>query len=82
MDLPETAARALAAVRARARRVRFEIGKACRQERWRLKVRFLPADEPGEAMERQLGLLWSEDLPGLEGLLRRLEAGEDGRPRR
>ena len=79
MDLPETAAEALAAVRARAGRIRFEIKKACEQERWRLKVCHLPADAPAGAPETQLGLLWSEDLEALESLRRRLESGHDGR---
>ncbi len=79
MDLPETAAEALSAVRARAGRLRFEIDKACEQERWRLKVRYLPAGAPAGAPETQLGLLWSEDLLALEALRRRLESGHDGR---
>jgi len=78
MELPETAAEALAAVRARAGRVRFEIKKACEQERWRLKVCYRPAGAPPGAPETQLGLLWSDDLGGLEALRRRLEAGDDG----
>ena len=44
--------------------MRFEIKKACEQERWRLKMCY--AD--GSGGEVQLGLLWSEDLPGLEAL--------------
>jgi hypothetical protein len=77
VKLPEQAARALEAVRGRAQGLRFEIKKACEQERWRLKVCYLPVDpSPGEKSEVQLGLLWSEDLPGLENLRRRLEAGE------
>lgn len=78
MDLPETAARALAAVRANAGRVRFEVRKACEQERWRLKVCYLPAGAPEGALETQLGLLWSEDLEALEALRRRLESGQEG----
>lgn len=79
MRLPETAARALAAVRARPGTVRFEVRKACEQERWRLKACWLPAGAPAGALETQLGLLWSEDLEGLEALRRRLESGQDGR---
>ena len=79
MDLPETAAQALAAVRARGASVRFELKKACEQERWRLKVCYRTPDAPEGAPETQLGLLWSEDLPGLESLRRRLESGQDGR---
>ena len=52
-------------------RVRFEVRKACEQERWRLKVRY----EAAGGGEVQLGLLWSEDLAGLEDLRRRLEGG-------
>ena len=79
MDLPDAAVQALVAVRARAGSVRFEIKQACEQERWRLKVCWLPAGAPAGAMETQVGLLWSEDLEGLEALLRRLESGQDGR---
>ncbi len=82
MDLPERAARALASVRGRAGRVRFEIRRACEQERWRLKVCYLPAGAGEGTPETQLGLLWSEDREGLQALRRRLEAGEDGRARR
>lgn len=82
MDLPETAARALASVRERAGRVRFEIRKACQQERWRLKVCYLLAGAEEGTPETQLGLLWSEDREGLQALRRRLEAGQDGRARR
>lgn len=78
MELSETAAQALAAVRARGGRIRFEIKKACEQERWRLKVCYLPAGAPAGAPEAQLGLLWSEDLEALEALRRRLESGRDG----
>ena len=69
MNLPADAARALEEVRRTARGVRFEIRKACEQERWRLKVCFRRDGE----REVQLGLAWSEDLPGLEALMRRLE---------
>ena len=80
MDLPETAAKALAAVRARGGSVRFEVKKACEQERWRLKVCYRPREAGAGSPETQLGLLWSEDLEGLEALRRRLEAGQSGRP--
>ena len=79
MDLPETAAQALAAVRARAASLRFEVKKACEQERWRLKVCYRPRGAPEGEPETRVGLLWSEDLEGLESLRRRLESGEDGR---
>jgi hypothetical protein len=70
MRLPEHAVRALEVVRREGRGVRFEIKKACEQERWRLKVCYTP---PVEGAETQLGLLWSDDLAGLEALKRRLE---------
>lgn len=72
MQLPEQAAQALERVRREGSGVRFEIRKACEQERWRLKVCWAPA--PGRA-EVELGLLWSEDLAGLEALRRTLEEG-------
>jgi hypothetical protein len=72
MELPADAARALEAVRRTGRDVRFEIRKACEQERWRLKVCWRPPDGGGES---QLGLLWSEDRAGLESLRDRLERG-------
>jgi hypothetical protein len=70
MQLPEHAARALEVVRREGRGVRFEIRKACEQERWRLKVCYVPT---AGGAESQLGLVWSEDLAGLEALRRRLE---------
>jgi hypothetical protein len=70
MQLPEQAVRALDAVRREGRGVRFEIKKACEQERWRLKVCYAPASGGGET---QVGLLWSDDLAGLEALKRTLE---------
>jgi hypothetical protein len=69
MQLPEQAAKALETVRRDGRGVRFEIKKACEQERWRLKVCY---GAPGGG-EVQLGLVWSDDLHGLEALKRRLE---------
>ncbi len=70
MQLPEQAVRALEVVRRDGRDVRFEIKKACEQERWRLKVCYAA---PGGGAEVQVGLLWSEDLAGLEALKRNLE---------
>ena len=69
MQLPEQAVRALEAVRRDGHAVRFEIRKACEQERWRLKVCY---SAPGGG-EVQVGLLWSEDQAGLEALKRQLE---------
>jgi hypothetical protein len=74
MQLPEHAARALEVVRREGRGVRFEIRKACEQERWRLKVCYgAPDTRAGGTKEVQLGLLWAEDLAGLEALKRKLE---------
>ena len=72
MELPADAQRALTVVRRTGRDVRFEIRKACEQERWRLKVCWRPADG---GRESELGLLWSEDRGGLEDLRERLEKG-------
>jgi hypothetical protein len=72
MELPADAARALEVVRRTGQDVRFEIRKACEQERWRLKVCWRSPDNGGES---QLGLLWSEDQAGLESLRDRLERG-------
>jgi hypothetical protein len=69
MQLPEQAVRALEVVRRDGRGVRFEIKKACEQERWRLKVCYVA---PGGG-EVQVGLLWSDDQAGLEALKRKLE---------
>ena len=74
MQLPEHAARALEVVRREGRGVRFEIKKACEQERWRLKVCYDAPDACACGTEEvQLGLLWAEDLAGLEALKRTLE---------
>jgi hypothetical protein len=78
MQLPEHAARALQVVRREGRGVRFEIKKACEQERWRLKVCYdAPGARAGKTREVQIGLLWAEDLAGLEALKRKLE--EEGK---
>jgi hypothetical protein len=77
MQLPEHAARALEVVRREGRGVRFEIKKACEQERWRLKVCYAPDALASGAKEVELGLLWAEDLAGLEALKRKLE--EEGK---
>jgi hypothetical protein len=69
MQLPEQAVRALEVIRRDGRGVRFEIRKACEQERWRLKACY-PSTEGGEV---QIGLLWSDDRAGLEALMRKLE---------
>ena len=69
MQLPEQAVRALEVVRRDGRGVRFEIRKACEQERWRLKVRYVAAG----GGEVEVGLLWSDDQAGLEALKRKLE---------
>lgn len=69
MELPESAARALEAIRRDRSGVRFEIRKACEQERWRLKVCYAGAD----GAEVQLGLLWTGDHDGVVALKRKLE---------
>ncbi len=70
MQLPEQAVRALDVVRRDGRGVRYEIKKACEQERWRLKVCYRTSADGGEV---QVGLLWSDDREGLEALKRTLE---------
>lgn len=81
MDLPEDAAAALASVRSTGRNVRFEVRKACEQERWRLKVLYEAVDpETGAESTVQLGLVWHEDRSAVVALRDRLARGEDGRP--
>jgi hypothetical protein len=79
--LPPDAALALAAVARQGRILRFEVRKACEQERWRLKVVYAPRGGDGDPPV-QLGLLWSEDRDGLRALAARLRAehgaGADG----
>jgi hypothetical protein len=70
MQLPEQAVRALDVVRRDGRGVRYEIRKACEQDRWRLKVCYRTSEGGGEV---QVGLAWSDDLEGLETLKRSLE---------
>jgi hypothetical protein len=70
MQLPEQAVRALDVVRRDGRGVRYEIRKACEQDRWRLKVCYRTSKGGGEV---QVGLAWSDDLEGLEALKRSLE---------
>jgi hypothetical protein len=72
MKLPPDAARALEVLRGEGNALRFEIKKACEQERWRLKVCYRSARAASGA-ESQLGLLWSDDLPALEALRESLE---------
>jgi hypothetical protein len=76
VELPDPAARALAAVRQKAGTLRFEIKKGCEQERWRLKVCYRTAGQGTDEREIQVGLLWCDDLGALEALRARLEAGE------
>jgi hypothetical protein len=81
MDLPDDASAALDALRRAGRDLRFEVRKACEQERWRLKVVYRASDaETGAEESRELGLLWSEDRQGIVALRDRLARGEDGRP--
>jgi len=79
MDLPVDAAAALASVRRSGRNVRFEVRKACEQERWRLKVVYEAVDpHTGAESTVQLGLLWHEDRGEVVALRDRLARGEDG----
>lgn len=73
VSLPPEAQEALAAVLRNGRILRFEVRKACEQERWRLKVVYAPAGGD-EAAPIQLGLLWSEDRDGVRALARALRA--------
>jgi hypothetical protein len=75
VELTTEAAAAVEAVLRTGRNVRFEIKKACEQERWRLKVLYETIDAvTGEEHTVQMGLLWSEDRPGLVALRDRLSA--------
>jgi predicted N-formylglutamate amidohydrolase len=73
VELPPDAEEALAAVRRSGRILRFEVRKACEQERWRLKVVYAPGGD-GAALPVQLGLLWSEDRDAVRALAARLRA--------
>jgi hypothetical protein len=77
--LPPDAVEALAAVRRSGKILRFEVKKACEQERWRLKVVYAPGGDEG-ALPVQLGLLWSEDRDALRALARALRAEQGGAP--
>jgi hypothetical protein len=82
VDLPDSAVEALASVRRTGKNVRFEVKKACEQERWRLKVLYeVPDPVTGEESTVQLGLLWDEDRAAIVDLKDRLAAGGDGRAR-
>lgn len=82
VDLPDSAVEALASVRRTGKNVRFEVKKACEQERWRLKVLYEAVDPTtGEESTVQLGLLWDDDRKGIVDLKDRLARGEDGRAR-
>ena len=60
--------------------VRFEVRKACEQERWRLKVLYeQPDPDSGELRTVQLGLVWAEDRSEVTSLRDRLARGEPGR---
>jgi hypothetical protein len=77
VELPDEATRALEAVRRTRRNVRFEVKKACEQERWRLKVLYDAADPAtGETTTVHLGLLWSDDRAAVLALRDRLARGE------
>lgn len=72
MELPETAARALAVVRRDGRDLRFPVDEVCHSKRFRLSVRYRT---PGGG-EFRLGLLYSEDRGALEALGAELAAGD------
>jgi hypothetical protein len=75
VELSREAVAAVEAVRRKGRNVRFEIKKACEQERWRLKVLYEATDPvTGEEHTVHMGLLWSEDHEGLVALRDRLSA--------
>ena len=71
MELTETAARALAAVRRDGRDLLYPVDEICCSSRFRLSVRYRAAS--GE--EIRLGLLYSEDRAALEALAAALAAG-------
>ena len=76
MELPEPAARALAAVRRDGRDLRFPVDEICHSKRFRLSVRYrAPSGD-----EIRLGLLYSEDRGALEALGAALAS--DGSPAR
>lgn len=78
--LPDEAAAAVEALRRTGQNVRFEIKKACEQERWRLKVLYDVVDEAGAPPRTvHLGLLWADDRAAVCELRDRLERGESGR---
>jgi hypothetical protein len=78
--LPDDAVAALESIRRTGQSVRFEIKKACEQERWRLKVLYEVVDGDGAPPRTiQLGLLWADDRAAVCALRDRLAAGESGR---
>lgn len=80
MFLPDDAVAAVESIRRTGQNVRFEIKKACEQERWRLKVLYDVVDGDGTPPRTiQLGLLWCDDLPAVCALRDRLAAGDSGR---
>ncbi len=79
VELTPEATRALESIRRSGRNVRFEVKKACEQERWRLKVLYDASDPAtGETSTVHLGLLWSDDRAGVIALRDRLARGADG----
>jgi hypothetical protein len=78
--LPDDAVTALKSIRRTGENVRFEVKKACEQERWRLKVLYDVVDGEGVPPRTiQLGLLWADDRAAVCALRDRLAAGESGR---
>jgi hypothetical protein len=77
VELPAEAVRALETIRQSGRNVRFEVKKACEQERWRLKVLYDAVDPAtGDVTPVALGLIWSDDRAGVVSLRDRLAAGD------
>jgi hypothetical protein len=78
--LPDDAVAAVESIRRTGQNVRFEIKKACEQERWRLKVLYDVVDGDGDPPRTiQLGLLWSDDRAAVCALRDRLAAGGTGK---
>jgi hypothetical protein len=79
--LPDDAVTALESIRRTGQNVRFEVKKACEQERWRLKVLYdvVDGDDGAPARSIQLGLLWADDRAAVFALRDRLAAGDSGR---
>ena len=67
VDLTAEARQALATALSTGRDHRVVMYEHCHTGRWRLAVRYVRVDDRGES-PIDLGLIWSEDLAGLEEL--------------